>query len=173
MADASPSSAKDLEIVEMKEEEEDNDQHELSDAENAAPSDSQEHAESKTAEPNGSTRNDGEKGSVSPKGDGKSESTNTASLSERAIRSRVFVGHLDTDQCSRVDVKRLFEQCGPVKAVSLQQGYGFVQYEKTSSALKALDEMHGKRYLGMNLGMHTQQCMRCGTYEHSTCSICI
>ena len=43
-----------------------------------------------------------------------------------------------------------------MKAVSLQHGYGFVQYEEISSALKALKELHGRKFFGMNLGTHAQ-----------------
>ena len=168
MADASPSSAKDLEIVEeaKEEEEEEDDQIEISNAEYNKLDDPIEDQPAESSESNGNdesrlqggkeSKNNTEKGSNSlPKSKWERSGSNTASLSEQAIRSRVFVGHLDTDQCSRVDVVKLFEECGPVKAVSLQHGYGFVQYEEIESALKALEDLHGRKFFGMNLGMHS------------------
>lgn len=168
MADASPNSAKDLEIVEEVKEEEDDEQPEEADDVEIVVDESEEQGNSKravTGENNlqpqvESTEEESEEAPSDFKASGSDGSKsgrsdeNTSSLSERAIRSRVFVGHLDTEQCSRKDVMKLFGKCGRIKAVSLQHGYGFVQYENTSSALRALEEIHGTPFFGMSLGTH-------------------
>jgi len=62
------------------------------------------------------------------------------------------VGHLNTDKASRKDVEELFEPFGKILGTSLQQGYGFVQYETEESARKAIRELHGIHFFGMKLG---------------------
>lgn len=79
-------------------------------------------------------------------------STLTNSGNVKLIRARVFVGHLNTDKISRKDVEKLFSKCGNIVGVSLQQGYGFVQFEEEESARKAIQELHGIHYEGMRLG---------------------
>ena len=76
----------------------------------------------------------------------------TNSSDPKLIRARVFVGHLNTDKASRKDVEELFEPFGKVLGTSLQQGYGFVQYESEESARKAIRELHGVHFCGMKLG---------------------
>ncbi len=120
---------------------------------------------------------EGRKGSTSPRRSSKSpprgrrrrsrssdsnrdmgSSTLTNSGNFRLIRSRVFVGHLNTDKVSRKDVEKLFSSCGDIVGVSLQQGYGFVQFEDEECARKAIRELHGIQYHGMRLG--NQMCFR-------------
>jgi len=76
----------------------------------------------------------------------------TNSSDPKLIRARVFVGHLNTDKASRKDVEELFEPFGKILGTSLQQGYGFVQYETEESARKAIRELHGIHFFGMKLG---------------------
>ena len=76
----------------------------------------------------------------------------TNSNNPQLVRCRIFVGHLNTDKCSRKDVEDLFAPFGKVLACSLQQGYGFVQYETEQSARKAIRELHGISFFGMKLG---------------------
>lgn len=67
------------------------------------------------------------------------------------IRSRVFVGHLDTDKVTKDDVRRLFAPYGRVIGVALHQGYGFVQYDNADSARAAIKEAHGTPVAGMKI----------------------
>lgn len=69
------------------------------------------------------------------------------------IRSRVFVGHLNTEKCSRKEIEELFAPYGNVIGCSLQHGYGFVQYDEEESAKRAIRELHGLHFKGMKLGM--------------------
>ncbi len=85
---------------------------------------------------------------------GTGSSTLTNSNNMRLIRSRVFVGHLNTDKSSTEDVEKLFSSCGNIVGVSLQHGYGFVQFEEEESARKAIQKLHGIQYNGMRLGNH-------------------
>ncbi len=76
----------------------------------------------------------------------------TSSNSPYMIRSRIFVGHLDTDKVSKEDVRQLFAPYGKVVGVALHQGYGFVQYDNAESAKAAIKEAHGTPVAGMKIG---------------------
>ena len=77
----------------------------------------------------------------------------TNSSDPKMIRSRVFVGHLNTDKCSRIELEKLFSPFGKVASCSLQSGYGFVQYYEEQAAKRAITELHGLQFKGMKLGM--------------------
>lgn len=76
----------------------------------------------------------------------------TSSSEIRSIRSRVFVGHLHTDKATRKDLEKLFSNCGKVEAVSMLNGYGFVQFDNEESARKAIEKHHGTSFFGIRLG---------------------
>lgn len=76
----------------------------------------------------------------------------TSSNEVKDIRSRVFVGHLNTDRATRSDVEKLFEKCGKINAISLLSGYGFVQFDNEESALKAIEKYHGTVFFNTKLG---------------------
>ena len=76
----------------------------------------------------------------------------TNSGNPKMIRARVFVGHLNTEKASRKDVEDLFAPYGKVYGVSLQNGYGFVQYEREDEAKRAIKELHGTHFCGMRMG---------------------
>jgi RNA recognition motif-containing protein len=75
----------------------------------------------------------------------------TNSNDPKMIRSRVFVGHLNTDKCSRLELEELFSPFGKVASCSLQHGYGFVQYFDEQAAKRAITELHGLQFKGMKL----------------------
>lgn len=77
----------------------------------------------------------------------------TNSSDPKMIRSRVFVGHLNTDKCSRSELEELFSPFGKVASCSIQHGYGFVQYYEEQAAKRAITELHGLQFKGMKLGM--------------------
>lgn len=114
--------------------------------------------EEEGAEGSGSSKKD-EGGNRSPRehdrrdrDDDEKRWSRTNSSDPKLIRARVFVGHLNTDKASRKDVEELFEPFGKILGTSLQQGYGFVQYETEESARKAIRELHGVHFCGMKLG---------------------
>ncbi len=76
----------------------------------------------------------------------------TSSDNPDMVRSRVFVGHLDTDKVSKDEVQRLFSPYGRVIGVALHKGYGFVQYDNAESAKAAIKEAHGTPVEGMKIG---------------------
>lgn len=77
----------------------------------------------------------------------------TNSKDPKFIRARVFVGHLNTDECTREDVEKLFSPHGRIIGVNLQNGYGFVQYEDEASAKTAIKELHETTFFNTKLGM--------------------
>ena len=80
-------------------------------------------------------------------------SDRTNSMDPKLIRARVFVGHLNTDKCSRAELEELFSPFGKVASCSLQHGYGFVQYYEEQAAKRAITELHGLQFKGMKLGI--------------------
>lgn len=81
--------------------------------------------------------------------------TKTNSDRQQDIFSRVFVGHLPTDRCSRTDVEKLFSQYGTITGCSVLNGYGFVQYKTPDSVDEAIRHLHGHHFFGANIGKHT------------------
>lgn len=78
--------------------------------------------------------------------------SDTSSTDNRDIRSRVFIGHLNTEKCTRRDLEKLFKPCGKVVAISVLNGYGFIQFDNEESARKAIDDIHGTPFFDMKLG---------------------
>ena len=71
----------------------------------------------------------------------------------KSIRCRVFVGNLNTEELSRQEFEDLFAKHGRVIGCSVHNGYGFVQYEKESSADTAVEKEHGSTIKGKKVGM--------------------
>lgn len=95
----------------------------------------------------------------------------THSSNVEDLRSRVFVGHLNTKECEKKDVVEVFHPYGTILGVNLQRGYGFVQFEKEESALEAIKELKGTLFFGQNLGSYviTRNVMITGAIEYSPC----
>lgn len=68
------------------------------------------------------------------------------------LRARVFIGHLNTDECDESDVETVFKPYGKIMGVTLQNGYGFVQYNSEKSVLEAIKNIHGTSFRNMKLG---------------------
>ena len=85
--------------------------------------------------------------------EGRAVRDRTNSNDPKLIRARVFVGHLNTEKCSRSELEDLFSPFGKVASCSLQHGYGFVQYYEEQAAKRAITELHGLQFKGMKLGM--------------------
>lgn len=69
------------------------------------------------------------------------------------VKSRVFVGHLNTDACEKSEVEDLFKPYGKVLGITLQNGYGFVQYEDEKSVKDAIKHLHATMFHDRQLGM--------------------
>jgi RNA recognition motif-containing protein len=50
----------------------------------------------------------------------------TNSQDPQAVNSRVFVGNLNTFQCSKTDVERMFQRYGRIAGKFLLQEFGYV-----------------------------------------------
>lgn len=48
---------------------------------------------------------------------------------DRSIRSRIFIGNLNTLVISRADMERHFRRYGRVKAMGIFKGYAFIQFD--------------------------------------------
>lgn len=74
------------------------------------------------------------------------------------MSSRLFVGNLDFS-AQEQDLKELFEQYGAVVSVKVlmdretgrPRGFGFVEYQNTADANKAISALDGQDFRGRNL----------------------
>jgi len=79
-----------------------------------------------------------------------SESTN--STNPKKIRSRVFVGQVNMDKCSKEGLEEFFSRYGSVLSVNIQNGYAFVQYDSEEAALLAIKGLNKKELWGREIG---------------------
>jgi len=81
-----------------------------------------------------------------------------------SVRSRVFVGNLNTMLVSKEDVRAIFERYGDVIGVSTHRGYAFVQYSDETAARNAVAGEDQRIYAGQEIGtshlfaLHTYLC---------------
>ena len=82
------------------------------------------------------------------------EAVRTNSLDPNKIRARIFVGQLKTESglLKKKDIEKAFSKFGTIEGISLQHGYGFIQYQDEDSAKMAIREMHGNTDLGSKIG---------------------
>lgn len=81
------------------------------------------------------------------------EGRNTSSNDPKMLNSRVFIGNLASDKVGRQDIENLFSRFGKVLGVSLHKSYGFVQFERESSAKDSVESVNGHKLHGQILGM--------------------
>ena len=116
-------------------------------AEKPAEETAEENQEKKEAETTGDSGEPSDDAKLQP-------GTKTNSDRQQDIFSRVFVGHLPTDRCSREDVEKLFSEYGEITGCSVLNGYGFVQYRTPDSVDAAIKHLHGHHFFGANIGMY-------------------
>ncbi|GJQ71004.1 hypothetical protein Trydic_g917 [Trypoxylus dichotomus] len=75
----------------------------------------------------------------------------TNSQDPQAVNSRVFVGNLNTFQCSKTDVERMFQRYGRLAGISMHKGYAFVQFTNPFDARSACLGEDGRTVLSQIL----------------------
>jgi RNA recognition motif-containing protein len=78
-------------------------------------------------------------------------SNDTSSKDPTLMKSRVFIGNLNTGQCARNDLIDLCQPYGRLKALSLLKGYAFVQYETQTEAEMAIKILNAYDFYGQKL----------------------
>lgn len=78
----------------------------------------------------------------------------TNSQDPQAVNSRVFVGNLNTFQCSKTDVERMFQRYGRIAGISMHKGYAFVQFTTPFDARSACLGEDGRTVLGQVLDVN-------------------
>lgn len=78
----------------------------------------------------------------------------TNSQDPQAVNSRVFVGNLNTFQCSKTDVERMFQRYGRIAGISMHKGYAFVQFTNPFDARSACLGEDGRTVLGQTLDVN-------------------
>ena len=76
----------------------------------------------------------------------------TNSASSQAVRSRLFIGNLNTFCLSKDDVRGVFGRYGTLEGVSMHRGYAFVQYGSEGEARAAVQGEDGRVYMGQQIG---------------------
>ncbi|XP_018906871.2 uncharacterized protein [Bemisia tabaci] len=78
----------------------------------------------------------------------------TNSQDPQAVNSRVFVGNLNTFQCSKTDVERMFQRYGRLAGISMHKGFAFVQFTNPFDARSACLGEDGRTVLGQILDVN-------------------
>ncbi|XP_046389816.1 uncharacterized protein LOC124158652 isoform X2 [Ischnura elegans] len=78
----------------------------------------------------------------------------TNSQDPQAVNSRAFVGNLNTFQCSKTDVERMFQRYGRIAGISMHKGYAFVQFTNPFDARSACLGEDGRTVLGQTLDVN-------------------
>ncbi|XP_031620081.1 hybrid signal transduction histidine kinase E [Contarinia nasturtii] len=81
-------------------------------------------------------------------------SNQTNSQDPQAVNSRVFVGNLNTFQCSKTDVERMFQKYGRLAGISMHKGYAFVQFTNPFDARNACHGEDGRTILSQVLDVN-------------------
>lgn len=81
-------------------------------------------------------------------------SNQTNSQDPQAVNSRIFVGNLNTFQCSKTDVERMFQIYGRLAGISMHKGYAFVQFTNPFDARNACHGEDGRTVLSQTLDVN-------------------
>ncbi|KAH8257213.1 hypothetical protein KR038_005874 [Drosophila bunnanda] len=81
-------------------------------------------------------------------------SNQTNSQDPQAVNSRIFVGNLNTFQCSKTDVERMFQIYGRLAGISMHKGYAFVQFTNPFDARNACHGEDSKTVLSQTLDVN-------------------
>ena len=66
--------------------------------------------------------------------------------------SRIFVGHLQTDDMNKTDLEEHFSKYGKVVGSLINRGFGFVQFENDDAARNAITKEDGSMFKGRRIG---------------------
>ncbi|KAF8944669.1 serine arginine-rich splicing factor [Haplosporangium gracile] len=66
------------------------------------------------------------------------------------MTTRVYLGHLSRDASDR-DIERLFKNYGPIREVTLKNGFGFVDFDHSKDADDVVHDFHDRDFLGERL----------------------
>uniref|UniRef100_A0A8D8PZG8 Heterogeneous nuclear ribonucleoprotein C n=1 Tax=Cacopsylla melanoneura TaxID=428564 RepID=A0A8D8PZG8_9HEMI len=78
----------------------------------------------------------------------------TNSQDPQAVNSRVFVGNLNTFQCSKTDLEKMFQRYGRLAGISMHKGYAFIQFSNPHDARQACLGEDGRTVLGQTLDVN-------------------
>ncbi|KYQ46885.1 Nuclear receptor coactivator 5 [Trachymyrmex zeteki] len=65
--------------------------------------------------------------------------------------SRIFIGHLQTDDITKLELEDHFAKYGTVIASVINRGFGFVQFEEEQSAQNAIQKENGAMFKGRRI----------------------
>ena len=72
--------------------------------------------------------------------------------------SRIFVGHLQTDDMNRVELEEHFSKYGTIVGSLINRGFAFVQFEDEPAARAAIQSENGALFKGRRMGMNREPC---------------
>ncbi|KYM76901.1 PREDICTED: glycosyltransferase-like protein gnt14 [Atta cephalotes] len=65
--------------------------------------------------------------------------------------SRIFIGHLQTDDITKLELEDHFAKYGTIIASVINRGFGFVQFEEEQSAQNAIQKENGAMFKGRRI----------------------
>lgn len=68
--------------------------------------------------------------------------------------SRIFLGNLASDHTSEREIRDMFLRYGNVKEVVIRKGFGFIQFDSSEAAQKAIAAENGRSFRGYKLGIN-------------------
>lgn len=80
--------------------------------------------------------------------------SHTSSTDPKAIKSRVFVGNLNTQITAREQLEMLYSKFGQVVGLSMHKGYAFIQYMSEAQARNAVSFTDGMTIAGQVLDVN-------------------
>lgn len=72
--------------------------------------------------------------------------------------SRIFVGHLQTDDMNKAELEEHFTKYGKVVGSLINRGFGFVQFENDEAARNAIQKEDGAMFKGRRIGELLDAC---------------
>ncbi|XP_054164865.1 putative mediator of RNA polymerase II transcription subunit 24 [Oppia nitens] len=78
----------------------------------------------------------------------------TNSRSPDDLKSRIFIGNLNTSVITKRHLHLIFAQFGDIKAISMHKGYAFIQYDDQMDALNAVISQDGQVIAGQAIDVN-------------------
>ncbi|XP_049862165.1 nuclear receptor coactivator 5 isoform X2 [Schistocerca gregaria] len=67
------------------------------------------------------------------------------------VNSRIFIGNIPPTDVSKQDIEERFGKYGPILGISVNRKFGFVQFERDSSAAEAIRNENGSLFRGRKI----------------------
>jgi RNA recognition motif-containing protein len=73
-------------------------------------------------------------------------------ISKYPPNSRIFIGNLPSEKTSKAELQQIFSKYGKVEDVILRRSFGFIQFDSTEAAMRAIQGEQGRIIGGLKTG---------------------